>query len=111
MQGSPDANIQQRRVPFTANDQQTGTQGPSSTTTSTSIPTSLFTQSVASSVGAYVLTTGKERAQQALNIYSHIDYLRPYFDVEPKQVLNRLAYSLVPVHYQSNTVCFYFYSI
>lgn len=43
------------------------------------------------------MTTGKERAQKALNIYSHIDFLRPFFDVEPKDVLNRLMYSLVPI--------------
>lgn len=42
------------------------------------------------------MTTGKERAQKALNIYSHIDFLRPFFDVEPKDVLNRLIHSLVP---------------
>lgn len=58
----------------------------------------LISQTVASSVGNYMLTTGKQRAQQALNIYSHIDYLRPYFDVEPKDVMNRLGYSLVPIH-------------
>ena len=52
-----------------------------------------------------MFTTGKERAQQALNIYSHIDYLRPYFDVEPKDVLNRLIYSLVPIElHQPNYV-------
>ena len=50
-----------------------------------------------------VFTTGKEKAQQALNIYSHIDYLRPYFEVEPKEVLNRLFYSVIPLH-QSNNV-------
>jgi len=43
-----------------------------------------------------VFTTGKQKAQQALNIYSHIDYLRPYFDVEPKEVLNRLIDSIMP---------------
>jgi protein YIPF3 len=31
-----------------------------------------------------------------LNIYAHIDYLRPYFDVEPKDVLNRLLNSFLP---------------
>lgn len=60
-----------------------------------------ISQTVASSVGNYMLTTGKQRAQQALNIYSHIDYLRPYFDVEPKDVLNRLKYSLVPTHFNT----------
>lgn len=61
----------------------------------------------ASSVGNYMLTTGKERAQKALNIYSHIDYLRPYFDVEPKDVLNRLIYSFVPTKNNSLTTELY----
>lgn len=87
-----DVNIQQRRPGQSSSDDQQAAAGGSAT-----IPTSMFTQSVASSLGSYVFTTGKERAQQALNIYSHIDYLRPYFDVEPKDVLNRLIYSLVPI--------------
>lgn len=62
---------------------------------------SFITKTVASSVGNYMMTTGKERAQKALNIYSHIDYLRPYFDVEPKDVMNRLIYSIVPVQHNS----------
>lgn len=53
----------------------------------------LLGPSMASTVGAYVFNTGREKAQQALNIYSHIDYLRPYFDVEPKDVLNRFSLS------------------
>lgn len=58
--------------------------------------------SMASTVGAYVFQTGKQRAQQALNIYSHIDYLRPYFDVEPKDVLNRSLNSLRCLFIHSN---------
>jgi len=56
----------------------------------------VMTPLIASSVGSYVFEAGKQRAQQALNIYSHIDYLRPYFDVEPKDVLNRLLNTFIP---------------
>ncbi|CAF1050708.1 unnamed protein product [Brachionus calyciflorus] len=76
-----ETNIQQRKVQ--SNDEQT------------SIP--MFNQSMAQTVGAYVFNTGKEKVQKTLNIYSHIDYLRPYFDVEPKDVLNRLLYSVIPI--------------
>ncbi len=49
-----------------------------------------------------MLTTGKQRAQQALNIYSNIDYLRPYFDVEPNEILDRLQFSIVPTRKNVN---------
>ena len=91
-----EANIQQRRNNANADVTRNEASQPNQ-----SFPTSMFAQTMASSVGNYVFTTGKQRAQQALNIYSHIDYLRPYFDVEPKDVLNRLIYSLVPIHPQS----------
>lgn len=48
------------------------------------------------SVGSIVWSAGRTRAQQAINLYANIDYLRPYFDVEPKEILNRLLYSFVP---------------
>jgi len=92
-----DGSIQQRRnIPVADSDI-----NKSDAPNSTSIPTSLFNQAVASTVSSYVFTTGKQRAQQALNIYSHIDYLRPYFDVEPKDVLNRLINSLKPIEKDS----------
>lgn len=75
-----ETNIQQRKVQ-TDNDE-------------TSIP--MFNQTMAQTMGAYVLNTGREKMQKTFNIYSHIDFLRPYFDVEPKDVLNRLVYSLMP---------------
>lgn len=75
---NPDPNLQQRRFKDSNSEADTNQQIP--------VAPSL---SVASSVGAYMFQTGKQRAQQAFNIYSHIDYLRPYFDVEPKDVLNR----------------------
>ncbi|GAB6028896.1 Protein yipf3 [Chamberlinius hualienensis] len=44
----------------------------------------------------YVWLEGRTRAQKALNVYGHIDYLRPYFSVEPKEVTTRLVESLIP---------------
>ncbi|XP_069464917.1 protein YIPF3 isoform X2 [Ambystoma mexicanum] len=40
---------------------------------------------------------GKRHASKAFNLYANIDILRPYFDVEPNQVRNRLLESMVPV--------------
>ncbi|CAF2848723.1 unnamed protein product [Rotaria sp. Silwood2] len=48
------------------------------------------------SVGSIVWTAGRTRAQQAINLYANIDYLRPYFDVEPKEILHRLLHVLIP---------------
>jgi hypothetical protein len=36
-----------------------------------------------------VWAAGRTRAQQAINLYANLDYLRPYFDVEPKEVVQR----------------------
>ncbi|CAF0807797.1 unnamed protein product [Adineta ricciae] len=47
-------------------------------------------------VGSIVWAAGRTRAQQAFNLYANLDYLRPYFDVEPKDVIQRLIRSLVP---------------
>ncbi|KAM9317192.1 protein YIPF3 [Gastrophryne carolinensis] len=40
---------------------------------------------------------GKRQASKAFNLYANIDILRPYFDVEPLQVRNRLLESMIPV--------------
>jgi len=48
------------------------------------------------SVGSLVWAAGRTRAQQAINLYANLDYLRPYFDVEPKQVVRRLIQSFLP---------------
>ena len=48
-------------------------------------------------VRGQVWAAGSTHARRFLDLYSNIDTLRPYFDVEPKQVLVRLAKSLVPV--------------
>lgn len=47
-------------------------------------------------VGGQVLAAGKSQARRFFDLYSNIDHLRPYFDVEPKDVVARLGYSLVP---------------
>lgn len=36
-----------------------------------------------------VWTAGRTRAQQAFNLYANIDYLRPYFDIDPKEVIHK----------------------
>ena len=41
--------------------------------------------------------SGRDKATAAFNMYAKIDILRPYFDVEPMQVRNRLLASFVPV--------------
>jgi len=41
--------------------------------------------------------SGRDKATAAFNMYAKIDILRPYFDVEPIQVRNRLLASFVPV--------------
>ena len=32
---------------------------------------------------------GKRSTQKFINMYAHIDFLRPYFDIEPSQFKNR----------------------
>lgn len=39
---------------------------------------------------------GKQSTQNLINTYAHIDYLRPYFDVEPQEFMNRLLKSFIP---------------
>ncbi|CAF3176682.1 unnamed protein product [Rotaria sp. Silwood2] len=57
-------------------------------------PTSL--ESGIPTVGSIVWAAGRTRAQQAINLYANLDYLRPYFDVEPREVIQRLIRSLIP---------------
>ncbi|KAL8185677.1 UNVERIFIED_CONTAM: Protein yipf3 [Gekko kuhli] len=49
--------------------------------------------------GAYsqMWQAGKRQASKAFNLYANIDILRPYFDVEPMQVRNRLLESMIPM--------------
>ncbi|XP_048450051.1 protein YIPF3 [Rhincodon typus] len=48
-------------------------------------------------VADQVWQAGKRQASKAFNLYGNIDILRPYFDVEPIQVRNRLLESLIPI--------------
>ncbi|XP_061406159.1 protein YIPF3-like [Lethenteron reissneri] len=43
-----------------------------------------------------VLSASSERATKAFAFYANIDLLRPYFDVDPAQVRERLFQSLIP---------------
>ncbi|XP_062896629.1 protein YIPF3 isoform X1 [Mobula hypostoma] len=52
---------------------------------------------VADQVWSQVWQASKIQASKAFNLYGNIDILRPYFDVEPIQVRNRLVESLIPV--------------
>ena len=45
-----------------------------------------------------VFSEGKRRAQSAFKNYTNVDMLRPYFDVEPYEVLKRLGRAFVPVN-------------
>ncbi|KAJ8021350.1 Protein YIPF3 [Holothuria leucospilota] len=51
---------------------------------------------VKSQVADQVWQTGKQQAKKAFDLYANIDILRPYFDVEPKQVISRLLFSFIP---------------
>lgn len=43
-----------------------------------------------------VWSESKKRAESAYNTYGKIDSLRPYFDVEPKEVIGRVLASIDP---------------
>ncbi|XP_046546069.1 protein YIPF3-like [Haliotis rubra] len=53
-------------------------------------------QRVSQNVTQMMWTAGKQSAQKAWSIYGNIDILRPYFDVEPKEVQRRLLFSMIP---------------
>lgn len=38
---------------------------------------------------------GKQSTQRFITTYGHIDFLRPYFDVEPREFRNRYTISLL----------------
>ncbi|KAL7065233.1 hypothetical protein AAHC03_05631 [Spirometra sp. Aus1] len=54
-------------------------------------PTELF-----SAFSASVWSESKKRAETAYKTYGRIDFLRPYFDIEPNEVLQRVAASVDP---------------
>jgi len=59
-------------------------------------PQSGINQSFQSNLTKMVWEAGQQQVQRAFILYTNIDLFRPYFDVEPKQVRNRLFVSLVP---------------
>lgn len=48
-------------------------------------------------VASFVWQEGQQRAKKAFSVYANIDILRPYYDVEPQEVRQRLISSLTPV--------------
>ncbi|GFS23674.1 protein YIPF3 [Elysia marginata] len=54
-------------------------------------------QRVGENVTQMMWQAGAQSAKRAWNVYGNIDLLRPYFDVEPKEVQSRLLYSLIPL--------------
>eukprot|EP00002_Diphylleia_rotans_P005790 TRINITY_DN1497_c0_g2_i3.p1 TRINITY_DN1497_c0_g2~~TRINITY_DN1497_c0_g2_i3.p1 ORF type:complete len:176 (-),score=35.48 TRINITY_DN1497_c0_g2_i3:283-810(-) len=54
-------------------------------------------QQLVSTLAENVLGETTKRAQGFFNLYANIDYVRPYFDVDTKAVVNRLIQSLVPM--------------
>uniref|UniRef100_A0A183TH38 Protein YIPF3 n=1 Tax=Schistocephalus solidus TaxID=70667 RepID=A0A183TH38_SCHSO len=48
-----------------------------------------------------IWTESKKRAETAYKTYGRIDFLRPYFDVEPNEVLQRVASSVDPRPFKS----------
>lgn len=53
-------------------------------------------QRISSNVTQMMWQAGTQSARKAWSIYGNIDILRPYFNVEPKEVQKRLLYSLIP---------------
>ncbi|XP_071100211.1 protein YIPF3-like isoform X1 [Haliotis cracherodii] len=53
-------------------------------------------QRVGQNVTQMMWNAGRQSAQKAWSIYGNIDILRPYFDVEPKEVQRRLLFSMIP---------------
>uniref|UniRef100_A0A0X3PFJ1 Uncharacterized protein n=1 Tax=Schistocephalus solidus TaxID=70667 RepID=A0A0X3PFJ1_SCHSO len=64
-------------------------------------PTELF-----SAFSASIWTESKKRAETAYKTYGRIDFLRPYFDVEPNEVLQRVASSVDPRPFKSAGLLF-----
>ncbi|KAM3184544.1 hypothetical protein ACTXT7_008155 [Hymenolepis weldensis] len=62
---------------------------------STSRP-NMATSELFSALSASVWSEGKKRAESAYQNYAKIDSLRPFFDVDPKEVLGRILNSVNP---------------
>ncbi|OWF50544.1 protein YIPF3-like isoform X2 [Mizuhopecten yessoensis] len=53
-------------------------------------------QRLGENVAAMMWQSGKQQASKAWNLYGNIDILRPYFNVEPREVRSRLMWSFIP---------------
>ncbi|XP_052064299.1 protein YIPF3-like isoform X1 [Mytilus californianus] len=53
-------------------------------------------QRLTGNVTEMLWNSGKTQAKKAWSLYGNIDILRPYFDVEPHEVRQRLLFSLLP---------------
>lgn len=51
---------------------------------------------ISQEVAGQLWQAGKQSTQRFISAYGHIDFLRPYFDVEPKEFRNRLFGSFIP---------------
>eukprot|EP01104_Vermistella_antarctica_P019833 TRINITY_DN8043_c0_g1_i1.p1 TRINITY_DN8043_c0_g1~~TRINITY_DN8043_c0_g1_i1.p1 ORF type:complete len:366 (-),score=91.24 TRINITY_DN8043_c0_g1_i1:110-1207(-) len=69
----------------------------SSTSTFASLAGDSVQGQIAARVADNVFSSTKSKAAGFFNIYANIDLIRPYFDVEPVDVLKRLGCSLVPM--------------
>ncbi|XP_078492299.1 protein YIPF3-like isoform X1 [Ciona intestinalis] len=48
-------------------------------------------------VAGQMWENGQQQARKMIDIYANIDILRPYFDIEPKELLLKLGHSFVPL--------------
>ncbi|KAK7098582.1 protein YIPF3-like isoform X1 [Littorina saxatilis] len=55
-----------------------------------------FRQRMSQNMTQMMWQAGTQGAKKAWNVYGNIDILRPYFNVEPREVRRRLLYSLIP---------------
>ncbi|XP_071486267.1 protein YIPF3-like [Diadema antillarum] len=73
-----------------------GTEGDENSGGDSQTGNATFMDAMRSQMADTVWQAGKQQARKAFDIYGNIDILRPYFDVEPKVVVARLLFSLVP---------------
>ncbi|CAJ0950716.1 unnamed protein product, partial [Mesorhabditis belari] len=73
-----------QRAPSNPHEQQGGQSAPG------------FGSNLHAQLGHMVWEAGSKQIKDSFNSYGRIDYFRPYFDVEPKQVRNRLFQSFLP---------------
>lgn len=61
-----------------------------------SFPAGSISDQIASQLASNMYESTKTQARGMLDMYGNIDVIRPYFDVEPQHVLQRLVGSLLP---------------